>query len=85
MFLGVQEKLGGVTGAIIRAMGCQSEVGVVFESRLLRFNENFLKVAASCAQEGEGARGGGVLLTLSWSIGSGALGELDSGDRYTTS
>ena len=52
-FLGIEKKLGTVTGAIIGAMGCQWDVRVVFEPRLLRLNQNFVKVATACPEEGE--------------------------------
>ena len=51
VFVGIEEKLGAVTRA---GLVCQWNVGVVFEPGLRRLDENFVEVAAPCAQEGEG-------------------------------
>ena len=75
VFLGIEEKLGAVTSAILGAIVCQWDAVGVFEPGLLRLNENFVKVAGSCAKEGEGEvfvrdgrgdRGDGVPESQGW-------------------
>ena len=51
VFVGIEEKLGAVTRA---GLVCQWNVGVVLEPGRRRLNENFVEVAAACAEKGEG-------------------------------